>query len=96
MGKSLKELSKNVGSKNAAANKPVMQEKEIEGINGLISKYAGKGDDELMRELLKATDEQKRNGSFDRSSIDEAAESILPMLNQEQAEKLQRILNAIK
>lgn len=95
MGKSLKELSKS-GIKKNPESKPVISGQDAEGINGLINKYAGKDDNELMRELLKVTDEQKRNGSFDRTSIDEAAESILPMLNDEQAKKLHRILNAIK
>lgn len=48
-----------------------------------------------MDELLRVTEQQKRDGTLDSAGIQTAANSILPMLNAEQAKKLNAILSKI-
>ena len=48
-----------------------------------------------MDELLRVTEQQKQDGTLDSAEIQAAANSILPMLNAEQAKKLNVIISKI-
>lgn len=65
-------------------------------VDEIIGKYSGKSEDELMLELKKVTDQQKRAGQFDEAEVAAAENAILPFLNAQQAEKLKQILESIR
>ena len=95
MPKSIKDMRKPAQGKNSADMPNVTPGQEREVAN-LIDRYSGKSENELMNELLQVTNQQKMNGTLDTAQIDAAANSILPMLNEEQARKLQSILSRIR
>ncbi|MCH5278708.1 MAG: hypothetical protein J1E60_02865 [Christensenellaceae bacterium] len=95
MPKSIKDMRKPTQGKTSTDMPKVTPEQERDVAN-LINRYSGKSDNELMSELLQVTSQQKRNGTLDTAQIDAAANSILPMLNEEQVRKLQSILNQIR
>lgn len=64
-------------------------------IGRLVDKYKNRSESSLMDELLRVTEQQKRDGTLDSAGIQAAANSILPMLNAEQAKKLNAILSKI-
>lgn len=64
-------------------------------IGRLVDKYKNRSVSSLMDELLRVTEQQKRDGTLDSAEIQAAANSILPMLNAEQAKKLNAILSKI-
>lgn len=61
-------------------------------VNDIVNEYDGKGEDELMDELLRITAQQKKEGSFDTSAMLATANSIKPMLTPQQAKKLDMIM----
>ncbi len=67
----------------------------MNGFAELAGQYEGKSEAELMRELRRVTDEQKKDGSFDAEGMRRTAESIMPMLTPGQAEKLRRIMDML-
>ena len=106
MARSIKDMKKNSQSKQSANqgigmppdgfdNSKVTPELERD-VNDLINRYSGKSDSELMNELKRVTSQQRQSGMLDTAQIDAAANSILPMLNAEQAQKLQSILAQIR
>lgn len=64
-------------------------------IESMMNEYGGKSEAELMDELKRMTDNQKRSGSFDASAMQKTAESIMPMLTSEQQKKLIGIMNML-
>lgn len=62
----------------------------------LIAQYGGKSEDELMNALMNVISQQKQEGVFDAAQAEAMAQSILPMLNAEQAKKLGSILEMLK
>ena len=64
-------------------------------IGRLVDKYKNRSESSLMDELLRVTEQQKQDGTLDSAEIQAAANSILPMLNAEQAKKLNAILSKI-
>ena len=65
-------------------------------VDELMQKYGGRSESELMSELKKVTDQQKRSGQFSEAELAAAENSILPYLNEEQQAKLRQILDAIR
>lgn len=65
-------------------------------VDELMQKYGGRSETELMSELKKVTDQQKRSGQFSEAELSAAENSILPCLNEEQQAKLRQILDAIR
>lgn len=65
-------------------------------VDELMHKYSGCSENELMSELKKVTDQQKRSGQFSEADLSAAESSILPYLNEEQQAKLRQILDAIR
>lgn len=64
-------------------------------IEGMMSEYGGKSEAELMEDLIRMTEKQKKAGSFDASAMQKTAESIMPMLTPEQRQKLMGIMNML-
>lgn len=69
---------------------------DTQDIEELISEYGNKTDDELMAELINATNQQKEEGTFNEYDLMMIQELLMPMLDEAQAEKLDKILEAIK
>ena len=96
MAKSLKKSAKRAADDRqqdpSAANIDPRTEADI---GRLVDKYKNRSESSLMDELLRVTERQKRDGTLDSAEIQAAANSILPMLNAEQAKKLNAILSKI-
>lgn len=96
MAKSLKKSAKRAADDRqqdpSAANIDPHTEADI---GRLVDKYKNRSESSLMDELLRVTEQQKRDGTLDSAEIQAAANSILPMLNAEQAKKLNAILGKI-
>lgn len=98
MARSLKNIGSDNNKQNSTAdrNQSGITIENQNSINEMVGKYSGKSDDELMRELIEITAQKKSEGTLDSAQIDAVAANIFPMLNEEQAKRLQSILNAIK
>lgn len=96
MVKSLKKSAKRAADDRqqdpSAANIDPRTEADI---GRLVDKYKNRSESSLMDELLRVTEQQKQDGTLDSAGIQAAANSILPMLNAEQAKKLNAILSKI-
>lgn len=96
MAKSLKKSAKRAADDRqqdpSAANIDPRTEADI---GRLVDKYKNRSESSLMDELLRVTEQQKQDGTLDSAGIQAAANSILPMLNAEQAKKLNAILSKI-
>lgn|GEM_PF-3313925 len=61
----------------------------------IINEYSGKSESELMNELLNTTAKLKAEGKFDTAALQQGMQAILPMLNDEQKQKLFRIVGQL-
>lgn len=68
---------------------------DMANIESMMNAYGGKSESELMDELRRMTERQKKDGSFDASAMQKTAESIMPMLTSEQRQKLIGIMNML-
>ena len=68
-----------------------MDPAQLEQFQDVIGQYSGKSEQELMNELLRA----KQSGAISASSLIGAAQSILPMLNDNQRGKLSEVLSQL-
>ncbi len=64
--------------------------------NRILEQYSGKSENELYAELMRTTDDQKQNGSFDMEGLNEFESTIMPMLNDKQKEKLEKLMSALR
>ena len=64
--------------------------------NRIVEQYSGKNENELFAELLRATNEQKQEGTFDMEGLREFESTLSPMLNEQQKEKLDRLLAVLR
>ena len=95
MGRDLKSFRKSgagAGKSGAGFSSADMAKMDAEGI---INEYGGKSESELMAELMRVTGEQKQAGTFDPAGMRTMANSLLPMLNEEQKRKLNGILEML-
>ena len=103
MARNLKAYRKNDGGERgdsqtrneAQAGSAQFSGEQQANIESMMNAYGGKSEAELMDELKRMTDSQKRNGSFDASAMQKTAESIMPMLTSEQRQKLIGIMNML-
>ena len=65
------------------------------GVEGLIDRFSGKSEAELMRELKQATSAQKAEGRFDELQLKQGIQAIAPMLNAEQRRRLDDIIKQL-
>ncbi|MBQ2111330.1 MAG: hypothetical protein II191_06235 [Clostridia bacterium] len=95
MARSLKNIRKSEtgAAPGQSADQPSAE--QMAAVGGIVEKYSGKSENELMAELFRVTGEQKRNGSFDPEAMQRTAESIMPALTPEQRNKLMSIIGAI-
>lgn len=81
--------------KTAAPSSNAVNPEAERNISELVDRYKDKSEAELMSELMRVTAQQKREGMLDANSISSAAETIMPMLNEKQAKKLNEILSKL-
>lgn len=64
-------------------------------LDGVMGKYRGKSEDELVSELYKAVALAKEDGSFDKNSLIEFYGLVSPHLSEQSCEKLHRLIELI-
>lgn len=57
--------------------------------------YAAKSDDELLKEIMKTASQGKANGTLNEEQLKAFAQSVSPMLNEEQKARLKNVLDMI-
>ena len=72
------------------------QKQQFNKLKGMAKQYEGKSDAEILKDLSKAVEKGKKDGSLTNEKIDSIASTIAPMLNKEQKAKLQRLMSTIK
>lgn len=82
-------------------NKPEPEVKKdsklnTEDLEKLIEKYSEYESDALLKEFLKMTIERKKQGNLKDSELDNIKQTILPYLDSNQNESLEKILDMIK
>jgi len=64
-------------------------------VEDLISKFQGMNETELLGEIFKIINKQKKEGTFDPEKLRSIAQKIKPILNSEQQSKLDDLLQII-
>lgn len=72
------------------------QKKQLDKLKGMAKQYEGKTDAEILTDLSKAVEKGKKDGSLTNEKIDSIASTIAPMLNNEQRNKLNKLMQTIK
>ena len=67
-----------------------------EELKSAAKKYEGKSDSEMLGEIAKAAEQERRNGNFSDEKLDKFASDLAPMLNAEQRERLAKAIRMIK
>ena len=79
----------------AQTGSPQLSSEDMANIESMMNAYGGKSEAELMDELKRMTERQKKAGSFDAEGMRKTASSIMPMLTSEQQQKLIGIMNML-
>ena len=58
--------------------------------------YSGKSDSELLGDIFRMASEQKANGSLNDEKLRAFANSVAPMLNEDQKARLNGVLDMLK
>lgn len=61
-------------------------------VDELINKFSSMDETELMGEIFKIINEQKKAGTFNPEKLKSIAQNIKPLLNSEQGQKLEQLL----
>lgn len=61
----------------------------------LINKYKNKSESELYDELMKVASSQKAKGNLNKNQLDEIYNSLCPMLNKTEQDKLKKLIETI-
>ena len=61
-----------------------------------IDKYKNYNNQELLNELLKETNRQKKNGTLTDKKLDEMMNGLLPYLDNEQKQRMNEILKLLR
>jgi len=61
-----------------------------------INQYQKLTSDELMQEFIKLTIEKKNNGELSQDELSNIKNTILPFLNEEQKQSLEKILKVVE
>ena len=67
-----------------------------EDIRETAKTYEGKSDDEMLAEILKMAKKGRTDGSFSEEKLNEFARNVSPMLNEEQRERLQKVVSMLR
>lgn len=69
---------------------------QTKNVEELYDKYKDKSQDELLAELLKNVDKQKKDGTFNYDGLVKTIEKVSPFLTKEQNSKIKEILKNIQ
>ncbi len=72
------------------------QKEQLEKLKGMAKRYEGKSDSDILKDLSQAVQKGKRDGTLTNEKIDSIASTIAPMLNNEQKDKLNKLMQTIK
>ncbi|MGI5849616.1 MAG: hypothetical protein ACOX8Q_06095 [Christensenellales bacterium] len=81
---------------NIDANLDNVDNKSIENVEEMISRYGSKNESELMGDLEHIIEEGKKDGTFSDEMLDAFVKNVAPMMDSEQRKKLQSIAKMIK
>ncbi len=95
MKRTLRSNSNNSNTVNEN-NLNAQQKQQFDKLKGMAKQYEGKSDTEILKDLSRAVEKGKKDGSLTNEKIDSIASTIAPMLNKEQKAKLQRLMSTIK
>ncbi len=70
-------------------------QKNEEQVKQTYEKYKDYSQEQLMQELFRTVNAQKRNGSFDKKQLESMLSLIMPSLSDEQKSKMQALLNSL-
>jgi len=67
-----------------------------ETIRKTAENYASKSDAELLSDITRLANENKRNGTLSTAQLDEFEQKVSPMLNREQRKRLENVLKMLR
>ena len=76
-------------------SEPKAEQKATQTAEELIEHYKGFSQEELIRELLSAAEKEKQNGTLSREKLENIKSTILPYLNQNQIEFLEKLIERL-
>ncbi len=82
--------------KGAPGGKNGNYEREMKLLKEFASKYQGKSEEEVLREIYKMAIDGKKKGTLSNEEIDNFAAMIAPMLDEEKRKKLYKIVEKLK
>lgn len=65
-------------------------------LKNFASKYEGASEDTLISEIMKEAEKGRRNGTLTNADIDRFKNMLAPMLNQQQRQKLEKVVEKLK
>ncbi len=83
------------GNSNPTDGSSAVSANPSSDVETIINRYSGMSEEQLMQELISATNRQKADGTFDRESVQKGVDAVLPMLNDAQKKKLFNIISRI-
>lgn len=72
------------------------QKKQFENLKNMAKQYEGKSEREILSDLTGAVERGKKDGSITDEKLNGIINTVAPMLNGEQKQKLQKIVDALK
>lgn len=80
----------------ANINVDEINDKDIKNYEDAINKYGNKSESELMGDLEMMIGEGRRDGTFSEDALDAFVKNVMPMMDENQREKLENITRMIK
>ena len=72
------------------------QQAQFNTFKKMAKQYEGKSQDQLMAELKQVAAQQRQSGHLDNKKLEEFKQTIGPMLDAQQSQKLNSILSMLK
>ena len=85
--------AKSIASETQLTNE---QKAQFSTFKKMAKQYEGKSQDQLMAELKQVAAQQKRNGTLNDAQLNNFKQTIAPMLDAQQAQKLNSLLSMLK
>lgn len=96
MPRSLRQNSSNSKIKNEEEKLNGEQKKQFENLKNVAKRYEGKSESEILSDLTGAVEKGRRDGSLTDEKLNGIINTVAPLLNGEQKQKLQKVINALK
>lgn len=91
-----KEDKSNETTKNFDNIDKNFSERDKKGYEDMINQYSGYSQEELMKELLKVSNEEKQKGNVDNNFFEKVSDTLSPYLSDEQKQNMKDIINKIR